>query len=946
MAEAPRAKFRLPEPQALARHRLLELAPELWRRRVVLVVAPAGCGKTTLLAQFAHAARAPAAYYWAEPEDADPGRFLAHLGAALADAVPRVDGDWTDPAGAALALEQGLRERTLLLVDDLHAVAGSAAESDLERLLHYAPPELAIVIASRSRPRLNWSRLLVADELLEIGGDDLRFRSWEVERLFRDLYDEPLPPEDLAELARRTEGWAAGLKLFHLATRGQPPSMRRRVLDSLGTRWTLGREYLARNVLDSLDDELRTFLLDTCVLTRLTGRLCDVLRGGDDAAARLRELEQRQIFTSEVGGGWYRYHEALRSQLEAMLVERVGEREARRRFRSAGELLEAEGAYGDALRAYCRGGAWDVVERLLGNGDQRIGNGRSDWLDVLPRSLVADDAWIALALARRESAAGRFDRALAAYAAATERFAGSAAGDECARERMALAEWLEPTRPLRGDALGLLRCATFGDPADARRNALRLGSAEGDAVAGLAALAAGDCAGAVPALRRALDALEPGSAFAAGAQVGLATALLLARDSTGAAAADAAADAAEYAAWAWLARIARASLALAPEPRDGALEASFARSASEHEGDVWGAALAALLGALGELRSGGAPETACEEAADAFRALGAGTLEVWARAGLALARARADAPEARQDALEAENLARLAGVPGAQVLAYRALARTSDAPGEFDALALSLAGELGFGAPAPADATAPPLTLRCFGGLRLELAGRPFDVTAVKPRARSLLRLLALHAGRLVHREALMVALWPDAGPEAAARNLHVLLSSLRHAHEPAAGRARSSLIAREGDAYRLVLPEGAVADLPEFDEALTAGRAARAAGDDDAALAAFSRALALHDGVLFPEEGPAEWVVHERDVRRAGACEAARATGELLLARGDVSGAAAACERGLALDRLDTALWELCLEAHEARGDTAAVARTRIRYRDALATMGVHVTV
>src|SRR5262249_34128151 len=149
-------------------------------------------------------------------------------------------------------------------------------------------------------------------------------------------------------------------------------------------------------------------------------------------------------------------------------------------------------------------------------------------------------------------------------------------------------------------------------------------------------------------------------------------------DPAGPAAADAAADSAEAAGYVWLARVARAALALAPELRDGALEASSARIASEHEGDAWGAALAALLGGLGELRAGGAPDALLEAAADELRALGAGTLEAWTRAGLALARARAGAPEARHGATEAEILARLAGVPGAQVLAYRALARCAD----------------------------------------------------------------------------------------------------------------------------------------------------------------------------------------------------------------------------------------------------------------------------
>src|SRR5439155_1226173 len=84
-----------------------------------------------------------------------------------------------------------------------------------------APPSITFVMGTRALPGFNLSRLRVSGSLLEIGSEDLRFRSWEVEHLFRDFYREPLPPEELAELARRTEGWAAGLQLFHLATRSR-----------------------------------------------------------------------------------------------------------------------------------------------------------------------------------------------------------------------------------------------------------------------------------------------------------------------------------------------------------------------------------------------------------------------------------------------------------------------------------------------------------------------------------------------------------------------------------------------------------------------------------------------------------------------------------------------------------------------------------------------------
>src|SRR4029079_1330925 len=133
--------------------------------------------------------------------------------------------------------------------------------------------------------------------LLEIASEDLRFRAWEVEQLFRDVYNDPVAPADLAVLARRTEGWAAGLQLCHLATRGRSAEERRRVLGGPGSSGRLLREYLAQNVMVGLPAELQVFLIDTCVLGRLSGPLCDRVRGAGGSGVLLDELVRRGVFT-------------------------------------------------------------------------------------------------------------------------------------------------------------------------------------------------------------------------------------------------------------------------------------------------------------------------------------------------------------------------------------------------------------------------------------------------------------------------------------------------------------------------------------------------------------------------------------------------------------------------------------------------------------------------
>jgi DNA-binding SARP family transcriptional activator len=159
---------------------------------------------------------------------------------------------------------------------------------------------------------------------------------------------------------------------------------------------------------------------------------------------------------------------------------------------------------------------------------------------------------------------------------------------------------------------------------------------------------------------------------------------------------------------------------------------------------------------------------------------------------------------------------------------------------------------------------------------------------------------------------------------------------------EPGIARGESQLIIRDGEAYRLDLPDGAWSDVVEFERALAEGRRERGEGHDEGAIDSFQRAVDLYTGDLLPEEGPADWVHDEREFRRSEACEAACALAELFLARGEALSAAVACERGLRFERYEDSLWRTCVSAYERAGDTAAAERTRRRYERVLAELGL----
>jgi DNA-binding SARP family transcriptional activator len=946
------ARIRMPRVTALGRERLDALLASLWVHRLGLVTAPAGAGKTTLLAQFATTSGVPAAWYRAEAGDGDARTFLGYLGAAIGSALGIGEQPWARVEDAAGALEAWTGERALLVVDDLHLLAGTPAEEVLERLIDYAPPGFVVLAGARSTPGFNLSRLRVAGELLEIGTDELRFRSWEVERLFHDYYGEPVPPEVLAELARRTEGWAAGLQLFHLATRGRRPDERRAVLAALHSRAGLARDYLASNVVAGLPADLREFLQDTCVLGRLSGPLCDELLGRGGSGELLELLVTAQIFTTRSDpDGWYRYHEVLRSHLETALTAHVGEAELRARYRDAGVVLERHGATDDALLAYCRAGAWQEVSRLVGDRGEDVARGAADWLDLLPAALLRQDLWVLLAQARRDRAAGRWHAAVETYRTIESLADGQSAGTVARAERLAILRWMEPELRPGQDPLGLLRRAVARDPAGTVTLLQGQHGADARLVSGLGALLAGRVVDATGPLLDAAHADDASPLLAAGARLGVAVAALLAGRSRIDAVVVSAAEASDGVGAEWLTRIARGALAMVDTA--GRSEALAARRTCEAERDAWGAALLTLFVALGDVRRTGAPApgeiTALGEARAWFDAAGAGVLGAWAQSLHAIALTAARDPEAGDAAVKAEVRSRTLGVPIAELLANIALAslrpeRAADHRRHAEAIArkcgLDLAGPDARPPAAvedtPAVADQPTAGVQCFGGFRILGPGIADPLEGVRPRARTLLRLLAMHAGRPVHKEALVAALWPEAGEVAGTRNLQVAVSSLRRALD-----ATPLGIVRDGEAYRLEVTGGTL-DTERFEAAVAAARSARAAGDVPAQQAALRTLLDLHAGELLPEEGPAEWVLGPRERCAALATEAAQMLAEHALAVDDAGAAIVACERGLQVDRYRDGLWQLLIRAYDLLGNHAASATARKRYAEVLADLGV----
>ncbi|GAB3805342.1 hypothetical protein GCM10027605_31160 [Micromonospora zhanjiangensis] len=739
-------------------------------RSLGLVVAPAGSGKTTLLAQYAESRARPASWLRTLPADADPALVLSRVDLAL----PEVD-------------------TGLLVVDDLHLIEGTPGETALlDRALALTGQGVRVLIGTRRVPAAILARHEFSDSVI-IDAEQLRFRTWEVERLLRDVYREPLPADDVAALARRLGGWAAGLKLYHLSTNGQPLPDRRRAVAALSTRSALSRDYLTRTVLAELAPALRRFLIRTCVFEVLTARRCDRLLGGHDGQAALEELERRQAFTvSHDGGRSFAYHEVLRAHLIAALAEELGEPAARSWHARAGRLLAEEGAALEAARCFARAQQWPEVQRLLGTAGSAVAvHGLDPWSDLLPAWFIAEDPWLVLADAQHRINQGQLAAAVPLLRRAAEMFGAGPDAARCRSLRADVTTWLPDGPHWRGHWSGWLRTATRRHPMIVVAEADRLTGTESVLVRAGALLLSGHASEAVRVLARPVQAenglLGLGCRLLRAA-VGLAGGDPDAPAAVGAVGLDADRDGLP-----WLARLARAVPALGGAEAD-LKEADAVVEECDRLGDRWGALLAAGCAALARsLRGGPTPEEA-GGLLDRARELDAGVLAAWAQSLLALAATRARLPDAEVEVRRAAATARAAGVPGARVLALAAGVPADTGPGRRTALTAlhTTAEQVGLPRPAvtawltvPAQpsgsaADGAPLTVRCFGGFLVCLHGEPLNWSPLRPRARAVARILALHAGRAVHRDRLLDALWPDTDPATATRTLHVALSSLR----------------------------------------------------------------------------------------------------------------------------------------------------------------------
>ncbi|MEN3284823.1 MAG: LuxR family transcriptional regulator, maltose regulon positive regulatory protein [Solirubrobacteraceae bacterium] len=406
-------KFAVPVGPAatVVRARLFDRLGAGAQHPLTLLAAPAGTGKTSLVSGWIAEGGAPGPVAWLslDSEDADRHRFwhavveaLVRSGARAAGSLKAPGRGSADVALPALADAFGEPEdRVVLVLDDFHEVA-AVVHDDVERLLRFPPPGLAIVILTRSEPAIGLDRLRLDEGLTEIRAFDLAFTYDETSALVREL-GLGLSADDVTMLWTRTEGWAAGLRLAALSLKANADPTRF-IEHFAGTDATV-RDYLVSEILARQPAELREFLLRTSIVDLLSGELANALTGGSDGHRNIARLERGGALISDVGDGdvWHRYHPLFADLLRTELRFELGQ-EADGLHRRAAAWLAAHGDDAPALQHAAAAGAWDLAAelaaaswlRLLVRGEM---SALAPVLDGMPGNRVDADPELALAFA-------------------------------------------------------------------------------------------------------------------------------------------------------------------------------------------------------------------------------------------------------------------------------------------------------------------------------------------------------------------------------------------------------------------------------------------------------------------------------------------------------------------------------------------------------------------
>jgi LuxR family maltose regulon positive regulatory protein len=397
-----------PTPNLVARPRLTQRLDEGLQKRhcLFLVVAPAGYGKTTLVIDWLGQTATPSAWLLLDQGDNDPIRFFTYIVAALQaldlkvgqalletfHTVPQSAEALVCPLINDLASLDG---PVILALDDYHRITDGLIQEAMAFLLDHTPPNLKLVVQTRVDPQFPLPRLRVSERMTEIRDRDLRFTPEEMTTFFNSIHRLNLPAEQIAALESRTEGWPAGVQLAALSLQGCSAERATQFVTAFSGSHHYVIDYLADEVLRHQPDEVQSFLLQTCILDRLCGPLCDAVLGGlSNSDQMLMELERKNLFLIPLDDErkWYRYHHLFADLLVRRLKATPSPGLSELYLRAAA-WLEQNGYLESAVDYALKAQEYELAFRLMDQIKNTLWN-RGEvrtlltWFNTVPEELV------------------------------------------------------------------------------------------------------------------------------------------------------------------------------------------------------------------------------------------------------------------------------------------------------------------------------------------------------------------------------------------------------------------------------------------------------------------------------------------------------------------------------------------------------------------------------
>ncbi|HEY4383727.1 MAG TPA: tetratricopeptide repeat protein, partial [Ktedonobacteraceae bacterium] len=436
-------KFLLPSLHSslVLRERLLALLDRGLEHRLTLVSAPAGFGKTTLVRQWV-AKRSklqhfpPLAWVSLDAGDNDPARFWRYLMTACQtfqedlarEALNLLQASSQPPFEASL-IETALttflnalaehEQRGIICLDDYHVITSPRVQELMTFFLDHLPADIHVIIITRSDPPIPLARLRIRNALYEMRAFDLRFSQEETSAFLQQTLVTPCAPEIILRINTHLEGWAAGLRLLLVALRERtlPAEIEPFLRTFASSQYGL-QEYFLEEILNTQPEPLQRFLLQTSVLGRLTGSLCDSITGTRDSTRFLERLAHANLFLEpldkttlhlpQVSRPWYRYHGLFAEAMQQEARRRLGEETLRAISFQACHWYEAHGLYAEAvetaLQAQDHAHATALIERILEAPDsyQQASEYHTlyNWLEQIPEEMLQQHPLLCLSYAR------------------------------------------------------------------------------------------------------------------------------------------------------------------------------------------------------------------------------------------------------------------------------------------------------------------------------------------------------------------------------------------------------------------------------------------------------------------------------------------------------------------------------------------------------------------